>query len=119
MTNSPTAWDKPGSGPWVSAWATGSADGAPSQGYGQSSSQTAGGCCGHYWQLGAVHGRCVHLEESERDLKQGKKLILQGFFFCWLRRKSLNKKTGMDLPDPVPIAIRNERPVNSTFFSQY
>lgn len=72
MTGHPTALGQSGNGPWLSARATGSADGAPSQGYGQSGSQRAVGCCGHYLQHGAAHGHSVHLEESGRTQKKGK-----------------------------------------------
>lgn len=61
MTSHQAAWDKPGNASWASISVTDSADGAPSQGCGQSSSQHAVGSCGHYLQLGAAHGwtRCA------------------------------------------------------------
>lgn len=85
----PMSGDKPGSTPWSSAWGTGSADGAPSQGCGQSSSQHAAGCCGRCLQLGAAHGYCVQAQESERALKWGKKIYFARFSSAILGRRNL------------------------------
>lgn len=110
MTGHPTALGQAWEQSLGFSLATVSADGAPSQGCGQSGSQRAVGWCGHYLQFGAVHGHCVLAQESERALKWGK-CDFAGLF-SWLGKENFSHIRGQewDFPLPAPLAIRTETP---------